>query len=69
MNNNENLIVENSIENADLSIEDNEIIENLSIEDDIDNASLFIEEPTDLIEEQKKLLKNILNERKNKVQK
>jgi len=64
----ENAVIEEVDVNENVCIEDSTKEENLSL-DDIDESNLSLEEPEDLTDEQKALLKKILNERKNKVQK
>ena len=64
----ENAVIEEIDVNENVCIEDSTKEENLSL-DDIDEGNLSLEEPEDLTEEQKALLKKILDERKNKVQK
>ena len=64
----ENVVIEEVDVNENVCIEDSTKEENLSL-DDTDEGNLSLEEPENLTDEQKALLKKILNERKNKVQK
>lgn len=65
----ENASIEEVLVEENLSIEGPEVDDNLSLEDMSDDEILSLEEHEDLTDEQKALLRKILDERKNKVQK
>ena len=68
ISNAENASIEEVLVEENLSIDEPEVNDNLSLEDMSDDEILLLEEHEDLTDEQKTLLRKILNERKNKVQ-